>query len=208
MTQITMDNYFTTSEENETMTKPTKETPTKETTTTRPSSMMMLMGSSSVKSQSGLLSTTSTSVMSSETPKQRIKEILRKDLWHRDDTSVVCTATEELAKFIIGGGTSGSSYHNHTHNHRSYIVQCGGVMALLKLLEEYTNHEMIQYYTLRGLEQLALGEEETQIAISEMDGIPLVVQSMQQHPTSLRVQAAARAALASICSRRNNNNPR
>jgi hypothetical protein len=70
-------------------------------------------------------------------------------------------------------------------------------------LEEYTNHEMIQYHTFRGLEQLAL-EGETKVAISEMDGIPLVVQSMQCHPTSIRVQDAARAALASICSPRHN----
>ena len=143
----------------------------------------------SVKSQMSEISTAS--LISCETPKQRITEILRKDLWHHDDLKIVSNATEELTKFVVNG----------SDKQRSYVVQCGGVMALLRLIEEYTNHESIQYDVCIALRHLAM-DCETQMAISEMDGIPLVVKSMQYHPNSTRLQEAARAALTSICCNR------
>jgi hypothetical protein len=144
---------------------------------------------SEAKMQHHHQSTSSTMLLSPETAKQRIAGTIRKDLWHpRDDTAVVGTATRELAQFIVDGG----------HAHRSFVVQCGGVMALLRILEEYTSHEAVQYYALTAVEQLSL-DVETRVAIREMDAIPLVVQSMRCHTGSARVQEAGRAALASIC---------
>jgi len=136
----------------------------------------------------GKESTTSSSSQKacSETSKQRIAEILRKEVWSRDN-SVVKKAMEELDKEAKNG-----------YNHRAHIVRCGGVMTIMRAMEMNSNSEGIQIASCSTLEKLAL-DAQTQIAICEMEGISLIVRSMQVHFEDVPLQEAACAALATIC---------
>jgi hypothetical protein len=131
---------------------------------------------------------TFSSFQSTETSKQRISRILRKDLWSVDN-NVVGLALEELCE----------SLEDDLAINGAHVVYCGGVMALKRTLEEHLQVETIQYYGCVALGKLASLDLDAQGAISEMDGIPLVVRSMQHHVDSSRLQEAGRSALASIC---------
>lgn len=131
---------------------------------------------------------TSSFLSTTSSQKQRIGKILRKDLWSCDE-DVVCLGLDELCEFLLEDLAANGAH----------VVCCGGVMALKRILEEYVHVEAIQYHGCFALGQLALLDLETRTAISEMDGIPLVVQSMQYHVDSPRLQDAGRSALASIC---------
>jgi Domain found in Dishevelled, Egl-10, and Pleckstrin (DEP) len=128
------------------------------------------------------------SFQSMATPKKRISKILRRDLWSCDET-VIGIALEELC----------DSLEDDLTVNGAHVVYCGGVMALKRTLEEHLQIESIQYHGCVALGKLASLDLETQAAIAEMDGIPLVVQSMQHHVDSRRIQEAGRSALASIC---------
>ncbi|KAG7372477.1 glutamate-1-semialdehyde 2,1-aminomutase [Nitzschia inconspicua] len=131
---------------------------------------------------------TSSSFLSTSSAKQRLGKILRKDLWSCDE-DVVAMALDELCEALqVDLGTNGA-----------HVVYCGGVMALKRTLENYVQVEAIQYHGCFALGQLASLDMDTRNAIAEMDGIPLVVQSMQHHVESSRMQEAGRSALASIC---------
>lgn len=118
--------------------------------------------------------------------KQEINNILRKQLWSGDE-DVVCGALEIVCCEVVLDAKS-----------RAYIVQCGGVMAVFKTMEANPNNENIQYLACTILKELA-SESETKSVINDLDGIPTVVQSMQLHPSSVRVSEAARGALAAFC---------
>jgi len=154
-----------------------------------------LAKTSSVKSRHSLKSRKSSiseksgsSQISSESSKQRIAEILRKDVWSRD-VAVVQEGMEELSKQASNG-----------RKYRAHIVRCGGVMAITRTMEMNADHEGVQVPCCKTLEKLAL-EPETQSAICEMEGIPLIVRTMQDHADNILVQEAACAALASISRR-------
>ena len=143
----------------------------------------------SLKSRKSSVSSTSgSSHISSESSKQRIAEILRKDVWSRD-ASVVQSGMEELSKYAKRG-----------RKYRAHIVRCGGVMAITRTMEMNADDEIVQIACCEILEKLAT-DPETQSAICEMAGISLVVRSMQDHADNAKVQEAACGALASICRR-------
>ncbi|KAL3916277.1 MAG: hypothetical protein SGILL_005247, partial [Bacillariaceae sp.] len=122
------------------------------------------------------------------TTKHRIAEILRKELWKTRDDSTLAFFMEELCRIMAVGSS-----------HKAYVVHCGGVMVLMRMMEEYLQNESIQFYCCSALAALAALDLDTQSAVSQMDGIPLVVRSMQSHVTSSRLQEAGRSALAAIC---------
>ncbi|KAG7372478.1 Armadillo/beta-catenin-like repeat protein [Nitzschia inconspicua] len=128
------------------------------------------------------------SQISSETSKQRISEILRRDVWSRD-SGVVQVGLEELAKKAKQG-----------RKYRAHIVRCGGIMAITRTMEINADDDSVQIACCKILEHLAL-DPETQSAICEMAGISLIVRSMQDHADNSEVQEVACSALATICRR-------
>ena len=122
----------------------------------------------------------------SEVSKQRIVEILRKEVWSRDN-KVVQSAMEELDAEAKNG-----------HHHRAHIVRCGGVMTVMRAMEMNSNSEDIQIPSCSTLGKLAL-EPQTQITICEMEGISLIVRSMKINIDNVDLQEAACTALATIC---------
>ncbi|KAG7343314.1 Armadillo/beta-catenin-like repeat protein [Nitzschia inconspicua] len=128
------------------------------------------------------------SQISSETSKQRISEILRRDVWSRD-SGVVQVGLEELAKKAKQG-----------RKYRAHIVRCGGIMAITRTMEMNADDDSVQIACCKILNHLAL-DPETQSAICEMAGISLIVRSMQDHADNSEVQEAACSALATICRR-------
>ncbi len=122
----------------------------------------------------------------SESSKQRIVEILRKEVWSRD-SNVVTSAMEEL-----------NSEAKKGYDHRAHIVRCGGVMTIMRAMEMNSNSEAIQIASCSTLEKLSL-EPQTQLTICEMEGISLIVRSMQVNVENVDLQEAACSALATIC---------
>jgi len=122
----------------------------------------------------------------SEVSKQRIVEILRKKVWSRD-IKVVRSAIEELYTEAKNGS-----------QHRAHIVRCGGVMTTIRTMEMNASCECIQVLCCLTLEKLAM-DPETHLAICEMEGVSLILKSMQDHVDNTQVQEAACMALATIC---------
>ena len=131
-------------------------------------------------------SSRSSELSCSEASKQRIVEILRKEVWSRDN-NVVKNAMEELDTEAKNG-----------RHHRAHIVRCGGVMTIMRAMEMNSTCEAIQIASCSTLEKLAL-DSQTQTAICEMEGISLVVRSMQANFENIQLQEAACVALATIC---------
>ena len=127
----------------------------------------------------------SSSSQVSEATKQRMAQILRKDIWGRD-TSVVQSSLEEL-----------STEAGRGHLHRANIVRFGGVMAIIRAMDMNLDHATIQIAACVALEKMAL-DSETQLAIGEVGGISAIVGAMKEHIEQIGVQQAACTALASI----------
>jgi len=125
-------------------------------------------------------------VSCSESSKQRIAEILRKELWSSDKNTVE-RAIQELDIEAKKG-----------FNFRAHIVRCGGIMTIMKAMEMNSSCESILIPCCSTLEKLAL-EPQNQVAVCEMEGISLIVRSMQHHADSAKLQESACAALATIC---------
>jgi hypothetical protein len=141
---------------------------------------------SSHKSRKSTGGSSVSSQVSSETFKQRIAEILRKEVWSRD-ISVVQAGLEELSKQAANG-----------RKHRAHIVRCGGIMAITRTMETNSDNADVQISCCETMDKLA-EEPESQSAVCEMEGISLIVQCMQVHSDNVKVQEAACSALASIC---------
>lgn len=121
----------------------------------------------------------------SEASKQRIVEILRKEVWSRDK-KVVQSAMEELNAEAKTG-----------YLHRAHIVRCGGVMTIMRAMEMNSNCEPIQIASCSTLEKLSL-EPQTQVTICEMEGISLIVRCMQVNVANIELQEIACSALATV----------
>ena len=132
-------------------------------------------------------SAASTTKSGSSTSKKRIQQILWNDLYSCDIPLVRC-GMEELRSIVV-----------REPECRKHIVRLGGGMAIMGILEEYFEVEMIQYLCLVVLELLAAMEPEARKVINDNDGIQLIVRSMQDQPNSERVQQAGRACLATVC---------
>jgi len=121
-----------------------------------------------------------------ETSKQRIVEILRKEVWSCD-LNLVRKAMEELANEVKNGSF-----------HRAHIVRCGGIMTVIRTMEMNASCESIQIPCLLTLEKLA-SDPETQVTVCEMDGVSLILRCMKNHEENAQLQEVATSALATIC---------
>merc|ERR1712183_47764 len=107
------------------------------------------------------------------------------------EVPTVKAALEELRLIVLRDDGHG----------RRHLVQRGGTMVIMGTMEEYFEVEVVQYLCCVVLELLAAKEPDARTVLREMDGIPLIVRSMQDQKDSERVQEAGRAALATVCGR-------
>lgn len=121
------------------------------------------------------------------TSKHRIQTMLWNDLSSKD-FSVVRLAMEELRRIVASEAEN-----------RKQIVRMGGVMAVMGTMEKSLKEETIQYHCCVIIELLASMEPDAMKAFNEMNGIQLIVRSMQDQADSDRIQEAGRAALATLC---------
>jgi hypothetical protein len=123
----------------------------------------------------------------SSTSGKRIQEILWNDL-ESCDMRVVWFAMEELRTIVVNEPAS-----------RKHIMRLGGVMAIMRTMEEYFEVEGIRYLCCVVIELLSAMEPDARKVVSKMYGIQLIVRSMQDQTDSGRVQEAGRSALATVC---------
>ena len=121
----------------------------------------------------------------SATSKQRIVELLRKDIWSQD-IKAVQVALREL------GEEAGSGPGN-----RANIVRCGGVLAIIRSMDTNPAHESLHIAACDALAKLALNND-AQTVICEVGGVSTVVRSMREHTDNDELQSAACVALESI----------
>eukprot|EP00529_Nitzschia_sp_RCC80_P002335 CAMPEP_0113505256 /NCGR_PEP_ID=MMETSP0014_2-20120614/35206_1 /TAXON_ID=2857 /ORGANISM="Nitzschia sp." /LENGTH=1751 /DNA_ID=CAMNT_0000400529 /DNA_START=346 /DNA_END=5598 /DNA_ORIENTATION=+ /assembly_acc=CAM_ASM_000159 len=138
------------------------------------------------KSRKSLGDSSATSYLSSESSKQRMTDILRKEIWSRD-LRVVRGALHELSTEAAKG-----------YKYRSYIVRIGGIISVIKAMEMNGQDVAVQVSCSKILATLAL-EPENHALVCEMEGVPLIVRAMQDFPDSVELQAAACTSLATIC---------
>jgi hypothetical protein len=138
-----------------------------------------------------LVSSASASRNLSVKSKHRIKAIIHKSLWKRDP-SIVVAAMEELHELVSNDCASTTS--------RAYVVEYGGVMAIIRSMTGFPDNEGIQFLCCSILGKLAL-QSEARSMIIDMDAIPLIAQSMTDHPGSHRIQEVARASITTVYSR-------
>jgi len=119
---------------------------------------------------------------SSPSPRKRVSEIIRRDLWSKDE-SVVETALAELAE----KAASAQSYRNG-------IARTGGILAIVRAMEQNIDSDKIQMAACHALEKLAL-DTENELAIGEVGGVDAILGAMMAHFTNEPVQEAAWSAL-------------
>jgi hypothetical protein len=129
-----------------------------------------------------------TSQLSSESSKQRMTEIIRKEIWSRD-ALVVRGALDELSREAVKG-----------YKYRFHIVRLGGIMAVMRTMEMNGGDEAVLASCCKILGVLSL-EPENQILVCEMEGIPLITRAMQDFPDVVQLQEAGCTSLATICRR-------
>lgn len=114
--------------------------------------------------------------------RKRISEMIRRDLWSSEE-KVVEDALAELAD----KAASDSQYRNA-------IARTGGILAIVRSMEQHDSCPGIQVAGCRALEKLAL-ETENELAIGEVGGVDAVLAAMMQHVGNAFVQEAAWSAL-------------
>jgi hypothetical protein len=89
---------------------------------------------------------------------------------------MVWSAMEELRTIVVNEPAT-----------RKQILRLGGTMAIMRTMEECFEVEVIQYLCCVVIELLSAMEPDARKVVSEMDGIQLIVRSMQDQADSGRV---------------------
>jgi hypothetical protein len=117
------------------------------------------------------------------TPKPRkLVEYIRHDLWKRGDPDTVHAALQQLA------------VASTRPQARSSIARTGGLLAIVRAMEDHLSHAHIQIAACRALEKLAL-DAENEMAIAEIGGVDAVLGAMMCHFEDCAVQEAAWSTL-------------
>jgi len=114
--------------------------------------------------------------------KTRISEIIRSELWHKDD-AVVQAALQHLAE--QAGADSNCS---------TVIAKQGGILAVVRAMEQHIDSARIQIAACNALETLAL-DTEHELVIGQVGGVEAIVSAMMAHLSHPSVQEAAWSAL-------------
>ena len=134
-------------------------------------------GGSSTTSQNN-----NTSSGNGVSPRRSISDIIRHDLWNPNET-IVEQALQQLVEK--------ASIHN---SYRNAIARAGGILAIIRAMEQHMNHVGIQIASCMALEKLAI-DTENELAIGEVGGIEAILSAMMAHYTNGKVQEAAWSAL-------------
>jgi hypothetical protein len=119
-------------------------------------------------------------------PPKRVAEIIRRDLWNKDETVVDRRSSISSTKLT----------HNSTDGmitFRNAIARNGGILAIVRAMEkQHAEHAGIG--SCRALELLAL-DTLLELAIGEVGGIETILGAMMIHSTQVNLQDAAWSAL-------------
>jgi hypothetical protein len=119
---------------------------------------------------------------SQPSPRRSISDIIRHDLWNKDEAVV-----EHSLKLLAEKASIHGSYRNA-------IARAGGILAIVRAMEQNMNHVGTQIAACQALEKLAL-DTENELAIGEVGGVEAILSAMMAHYTNGSVQEAAWAAL-------------
>lgn len=122
---------------------------------------------------------------SSDKNNKLVSDLLRKDIWSKDAKVV-----EEAMGRIVNEASRGSKY-------RAKIVQCGGVMGIVRAMEAHPDAAPVQVNACAALDRMAM-DPDTQVIISEMGGIAAILDAMKKFEVDGDVHQAACSALANI----------
>ncbi len=120
-----------------------------------------------------------------ENYKQAIKKILHVELWNRD-VAIVKGAMMMLNEIV----------KNRTSS-RTKIAEYRGIMAIVRTMITFQDDEGIQFLCCDTLRLLA-SEPVNKSMINNMDVVSLISRSVVEHPTSQRLQDAARGTVAAV----------
>lgn len=112
----------------------------------------------------------------------RIAEIVRSELCDKDDT-VVQAALQHLAEEA-----------DADPNCSAAIAEQGGILAVVRAMEQHTDSANIQIAACNAFEKLALNTE-TELAIGQVGGVEAILSAMAAHSSHPSVQEAAWSAL-------------
>jgi hypothetical protein len=115
-------------------------------------------------------------------PKKKLTEYIRKDLWNRKKPELVLEAINAVAEAAIQPES------------RSAIARAGGLLALIRAMEDHVNDVAIQIAACSALERLAL-DPENEIAIAEIGGVDAVLGAMMCHFKNAELHEAAWSTL-------------
>jgi hypothetical protein len=151
---------------------------------TAPNQLFHKSSNLSTATTSGGSSTTSqnNNTSSSISPRRSISDIIRHDLWNPNEM-IVEQALQQLVEK--------ASIHN---SYRNAIARAGGILAIIRAMEQHINHVGIQIASCMALEKLAI-DTENELAIGEVGGIEQILGAMMAHYTNGKVQEAAWSAL-------------
>jgi hypothetical protein len=113
---------------------------------------------------------------------RRLSEIVRRDLWSRDPATVR-QALQDLADRA-----------DQSAQCRGTIARTGGLLGIVRAMEQHATHAGVQVAACRALEKLAL-DTENELAIGEVGGVEAVLSAMTGHFCDAAVQEAAWSAL-------------
>jgi Armadillo/beta-catenin-like repeat len=135
------------------------------------------------------MSSSSIGAISTGTPRstgsksrKRISDLIRRDLWAREENVVEQALLELADKAALAS------------QYRNAIARSGGILAIVRAMEQNDSCSGIQVAACRALEKLAL-ETENELAIGEVGGVDAVLAAMMQHVGNSHVQEAAWSAL-------------
>jgi hypothetical protein len=113
---------------------------------------------------------------------RKLSEYIRRDLWKRGDPDTVHAALHMLSAAATRPEARGS------------IARTGGLLAIVRAMEDYVTHPQIQIAACQALEKLAL-DAENEMAIAEIGGVDAVLGAMMCHFDDCAVHEAAWSTL-------------
>jgi hypothetical protein len=121
------------------------------------------------------------------TPPKNLNEILKDDIFSKD-VKVVENALRNLAQKA-----------DDDLEYRAHIVQSGGILSVVRAMEQNAHNARIQVLACRTLEKIAQ-DRENRLSVGEVGGVEAVVGAMSEHMSDEAVAEATCSALLILTS--------
>jgi len=115
-------------------------------------------------------------------PKKKLSEYIRRDLWNRGDPDGVLIALQAIADAAQKPEACSS------------IARTGGLLGIVRAMEDHMTNVLVQITGCLALERLAL-DPENEMAIADVGGIDAILGTMMCHFRNDQVHEAAWSAL-------------